>query len=137
MTKKRLRTEIDKGQRFSAKQTSQESAELQPPYFSLRYVQNSHCISNCQLKDKAAFADTIRKLSQLKWVEIKQINRHALGYEKIERKSIKTGIPKHITDDVQFIAFRYSGMKPMIGYRDGVVFHIVWFDDKFSIYSHS
>ena len=137
MTKKRLKVIIDKGLRFSAKPSVQESADLQPPCFSLRHVQNSHCISNCQLRDKAAVADTIRKLSQLTWIEIKQNHRHALGYEKIARTGLKVGIPIHITDDVQFIAFRYSGMKPMIGYRDGVVFHIVWFDDKFSTYSHS
>ena len=137
MSKKGLKASDDKGRRFSARPTTQESPEQQPPYFSLRYVSNRHCISDCQLQDRAAFADTIRKLSQLTWVEIKQRPRHALGYEKISRTSIIAGIPNNIKDDVQFIAFRFSGLKPMVGYRDGAVFHIVWFDDKFSLYSHS
>jgi len=137
MSNKGLKATSDKGRRFSAQTITQESPEQQPPYFSLRYVSNRHCITDCELHDKAAFADTLRKLSQLTWVELKQCRRHALGYEKISRSSISAGIPSHIKEDVQFIAFRYSGKKPMIGYRDGAVFYIIWFDDKFSLYPHS
>lgn len=138
MSKKGLKATKEKGSRFSARTTDQESTEQQPPYFSLRYVSdNKYCISGCELHDKAAFANTLRKLSQLTWVEIKQQPRHALGFEKISRSSINAGIPPHIKEDVQFIAFRFSGKKPMVGYRDGAVFHIVWFDYDFSLYDHS
>ncbi len=137
MGKKGLKAFDNKGQRFSARPTAHESTEQQPPYFSLRYVASQYCISDCQLQDRAAFTDTIRKLSQLTWMEIKQQSRHTLGYEKIPRTSIKAGIPNHIKDDVQFVAFRFSGLKPMVGYRDGAVFHIIWFDNKFTLYRHS
>lgn len=70
MGKKGLKAFDNKGKRFSARPTAQESTEQQPSYFSLRYVASQYCISDCQLQDRAAFTDTIRKLSQLTWMEI-------------------------------------------------------------------
>ncbi|WP_228020365.1 hypothetical protein [Sphaerospermopsis sp. LEGE 08334] len=50
------------------------------------------------------------------WNEIHSQGRHQLGYEKISRNAIKAPIPKFITEDVNFIAFRFSGIKAMVGY---------------------
>jgi len=62
--------------------------------------------------------------------------RHGLGYEKIARTSIRAPIPTDITDDVTFIAFRFYGKAPMVGYREGYIFHILWIDRDFTLYSH-
>jgi len=93
-------------------------------------------LSDCNTEEKAAFADTLHKLSQLPWVQLKQSSRHGVGYEKISREAIQSGIPKHITEDVNFIAFRFHGLKPMVGYRDGNIFHILWLDRAFKLYKH-
>ncbi|MEG4867017.1 MULTISPECIES: hypothetical protein [Microcoleaceae] len=43
-------------------------------------------------------------------------------------------IPSHLQDDVNFIAFRFGGMAPMVGYRDGAVLYIIWLDRDFTLY---
>ncbi|MFC2018725.1 hypothetical protein ACFLU4_02050 [Chloroflexota bacterium] len=107
------------------------------PLFSFHYLQNSYCISKCQKNDKAAFTDAMRVLSSLTWSQIHGSHRHGLGTEKIKRNNIKVGIPGEIPEDTNYFwAIRFSGNKPMIGFRDNDIYHIVWFDRKLSVYNH-
>jgi len=71
------------------------------------------------------------------WGEIIQAPRHGMGFETIARNAIRRPIPNHVTDDVTFIAFRFSGKKPMVGYRTDGMFHIIWFDCSYDLYDHS
>ena len=112
------------------------SSDLSCPVFSLEYLQKGYCVKDCNSKDKADFAVQLRQLSELNWRQLRAADRHGLGYEKISKKSIKPGTPPHITDDVTLIAFRFSGKKPMVGYRDGRTFYVVWLDRDFSLYDH-
>ncbi len=106
------------------------------PTFCLRFVDPQYCITRCDRDDKAAFADKIRRMSLMTWNELIQAPRHGMGFETIARKAITRPVPAHITDDVTFVAFRFSGMKPMVGYRTEEMFHIVWFDCAFDLYDH-
>ena len=133
---KRFKSEQNKG-KFLTKETSEKSPDQLPPIFSLQYLSPQYCVSCCQQQEKAHFADTLRKLSQLTWAELRQANRHKLGCEKISRSSIRVGIPVHIKEDVNFIAFRFDGQKAMIGYKAAHVFYIIWLDRDFSVYNHS
>ncbi len=123
-----------KGERLSAQEITDIPPDQQPPLFSLRYMSKDYSISQCTKDEKAALVDTFYQLSQLTWSQIKASPRHGLGYEKIDRKSIKSSIPVHIKDDVNLIAFRFCGMAPMVGYRDGSVFYIIWLDRDFTLY---
>ena len=109
-----------------------------PPLFSLERLQDGeYCFANLDQEHKAMFAEAIFKRKNLTWNQIKQIDRHGLGTEKIAKSSIKAAIPKFITDDVNhFLAFRFHGKKPMVGYRQKDVFFILWFDHDFSLYNH-
>lgn len=78
----------------------------------------------------------LRLLSSITWQDIRTSSRHKLGYEKISRSSIKTSIPTIVTDDVSLIAFRMSGLAPMVGFRIGDVFRLLWLDPKFKLYDH-
>jgi len=49
---------------------------------------------------------------------------------------MSVAIPASITDDVTIWAIRFAGMNPMVGYKRGDVFHIVWLDHNFSVYEH-
>jgi hypothetical protein len=111
--------------------------EKEPPLFSLRYINKDYSISKCTKDEKSALVDTLHQLSQLTWSQIKASPRHDLGYEKIDRSAIKSSIPSHIKDDVNLIAFRFCGMAPMVGYRDGAIFYIIWLDRDFTLYPHS
>lgn len=70
------------------------------------------------------------------WNEVIQSPRHGMGFETISRSAIRRPVPAHITEDVTFIAFRFSAMKPMVGYRNEEMFHIIWFDCDFTLYDH-
>jgi len=107
------------------------------PHFSLEHVADAYCITRCAKEDRAAFAVQLRKLSQLTWKELRRTPHEGFGCEVIDRNQIRAGIPSNVTEDVdKFLAFRFSGKKPMVGYRDERVFHILWFDRDFSLYDH-
>ncbi|CAD5935351.1 hypothetical protein PCC9214_01564 [Planktothrix tepida] len=110
--------------------------DLEPPVFCLRYLDKTHGLDSCDQDEKAALVSTFYKLSQLSWRELRRAPRHGLGYEIIDRKSFRVTIPKHITEDVNLIAFRFSGLKPMVGYRDEAIFRIIWLDKSFKVYDH-
>lgn len=112
--------------------------DIKPPIFSLERVQNgNYCLSSLDQEHKAAFADAIFRRRNITWNQLKQLDRHGLGTEKIPKRQIKTGIPRFITDDLDhFIVFRFHGRAPMVGYRVGEVFYVLWFDWNFTLYDH-
>ncbi|MEZ9667437.1 hypothetical protein AB4284_07100 [Vibrio breoganii] len=109
-----------------------------PPVFSLERLQSGgFCLQELDQEGKANFADAIFRRKDKMWKEIKQMPKHGLGFEKIAKSSIKAPIPKFITPDVEhFLAFRYHGKKPMVGYRKNDIFYVLWFDNCFSLYNH-
>jgi hypothetical protein len=107
------------------------------PIFSLRYIEKDYCLSLCQREEKAAFADTLHEISQRTWGEIRQIGRkQGGGHEIIARNAMRCSIPRHITEDVNFIAFRFYDRARMVGYKDGALFYIVWLDRSYLLYDH-
>lgn len=112
------------------------STDNQPPIFCLKYIQNDFCISKCERDEKASFADTLYVLSRQTWVQLIQRNRHHGGFEKIPQNQIKAGVPDVITPETNLIAFRFDGLKAMVGFRSGSVFHILWLDRAFVLYKH-
>ncbi len=137
MTKPKLRGPApSSGKHIPAATTRIESPEQQPPVFSLRYLQPGYSLADCNREEKAAFADTLHKLSQMTWAEINVSSRHGRGYERIPRTQIKAPVPPHVTEDVNLLAFRFCGLAPMVGYRDGAIFHVLWLDRAFTLYHH-
>ena len=78
--------------------------------FSLRYIQKNHCYSNCQPSEKQALADAIFKRREMTWKTIAKENRHGLGYEKIERKSLNVTVPSVVPEDASILSFRFFGL---------------------------
>src|ERR1035437_7627196 len=113
--------ELTKGKRFTpgSSVNAREDHGKETPTFCFHYVDPEYCITCCEKEDIVAFAQHLRKFSQMTWNDIIQADRHKLGREKIPRSSIKRSIPKHLTEDVTFIALRFSGLKPMVGYQSG------------------
>ena len=109
-----------------------------PPIFSLEKIQQGkYCLSSLDQEHKAMFSEAIYRRKSTSWNEIKRLDRHGLGTEKISKASIKAAIPKFITEDVDdFLVFRYRGMNPMVGYRQKDVFFVLWFDHDFTLYNH-
>jgi hypothetical protein len=86
--------------------------------FSLRYLRPSHCISNCNTAEKAALVEKIRILTTMSWMAIGMEQKHGLGYEKIPQSQLKVAMPAHLTPEENILALRFSGLKPMLGYKD-------------------
>lgn len=109
-----------------------------PPIFSLEKIQQGkYCLSNLDQEHKAMFSEAIFRRRSTSWNQIKKLDRHGLGTEKIAKSSIKAVIPRFITEDVtDFLVFRYKGMNPMVGYRQRNVFFVLWFDHDFTLYDH-
>lgn len=129
---------LSQGRYLQVADTPDEPPDQSPPLFSLRYLDRGrYGLAACQQREKAAFADTLDRLSQLPWSELRLAPRHGLGYEQLPRHAIRAAVPSHLTEDVQrFIAFRFSGTAPMLGYRVQAIFYILWLDRDFTLYDH-
>lgn len=124
------------GNRIRSHETSDKRPGLECPAFSLRFIVGEYCITRCSNEQAMQFANKLRMLSQLTWQQISNSDPHKLGCEKIHRNAIRRPIPKHVTEDVTLLSFRCFGMAPMIGYRDGGVFYVLWFDPGMEVYKH-
>lgn len=107
------------------------------PAFSLEHIQRNFCLTDCETDEKAAFADALLKRSRMTWQEIIQAPKHGLGVEKIKRQCIRAPVPEIIPEDVDhFLALRFNGKAPMVGYRNQTIFYVLWIDRAFSLYEH-
>ncbi|MDY3124216.1 MAG: hypothetical protein SOW21_07570 [[Actinobacillus] rossii] len=115
-----------------------ENNDKKPPIFSFHQIGKDYCLDSCQLEEKVALIETLHKLSQVTWQELRNSNRHGLGTEKIEHSSIKgCPVPNFIIEqNIPLLAFRFHGKKPMVGYRENQIYHILWLDRDFSLYNH-
>jgi hypothetical protein len=115
-----------------------ENADTMPPIFSFERMESGsgYSVTCCDADNQAAALRRIFLLSKMKWREIQNAPRHGLGTEKIARSALRAPLPKTLTDDVTFLAIRYNGLRPMVGYRDGRIFHIVFLDHTFDVYDH-
>jgi hypothetical protein len=113
-----------------------DNPDQKPPIFSFEHLQNGFCILDCSGDERSQMLDKLRRLSQQSWSQLRQIDRHGLGYEIIDRNSIQAGIPTCVTEDVKLIAFRAIGKAPMVGFRLGRVFNVLWIDRAYTLYDH-
>lgn len=109
-----------------------------PVLFSFeKLVGDKFCYSHLEDEDKKQLLESIVKRRTMLWTEIKKAHKHGLGMEKIYRGNIRGSIPKFITEDMEhFLAFRFSGLKPMVGYREKNIFYILWLDNNYTLYDH-
>jgi len=111
---------------------------FEKPVFSFYHMRNGdYHIDACDKEQKASLALKLSKIGQLTWQELKATPKHGLGYEFIDKDSIRGDSVDHLTDDVKLIAFRFWKKAPVVGYRDSHgIFHILWLDKDFSLYDH-
>ena len=116
---------------------SNRDSSIDYPIFCFKHLDNDYGMSNCDQEEKSALVEQLTRLSSLTWNDIKLAPRHGMGSEKIERSSIRGSIPAFITDDVSFfLAFRFKGLAPFVGHRNGSILHILYIDSKFTLYDH-
>lgn len=141
MAKIKKRKQAAQGGRIKTRDSQAQDIdhEKEPPCFSLKYLCRKYCLSKCPNTEKVRFIDTLHRLSQKPWGELRNAPRHGCGFEKIDRKAINAGIPGHLSEDIDLLAFRYHGKHPMVGYRDPdyrSLFHVLWIDRDMTLYDH-
>ncbi len=137
MARKKIKPqEPNKGKKVTVNESP--NYDSTPSIFSLeKVVGDNYCFSQLNDEDKKQFAESIFKRKNLPWKDIKKIDRHGLGIEKIPKHQIKGTMPQNITEDFEeFLAFRFNGKKPMVGYREKNIFYVLWFDHNFTLYKH-
>lgn len=106
----------------------------EPPKFSLRHVQKSHCINNCTKDERLDFVQAMFRRKDISWKELLNAPHGGIGYEPI-RAGFRVVIPD-VAQKESIISFRFSGKKAMVGFRERDVFYVLWFDTKFDVYKH-
>lgn len=114
--------------------------DIDYPIFDLRYMHKDYSINTkkVQKDDKVRLMSTLYKLSQHSWQALQLAPRHGMGYEKIAKNDINPSIPdcKWISPDTVFFAFRYHGLKSMVGIKKGSTFLILYIDYNYTVYDH-
>lgn len=109
-----------------------------PPVFSFEYMADGggYSVNCCDRDHKAALAARLFRLSRVTWLDIQQAQRHGLGSEKIARTALRAPIPNKVTEDAVILALRYNGLHPMVGFRDGRTFNVLFIDHTMDVYPH-
>ena len=107
------------------------------PIFCFKFLHKDYSLKRCDKSEKVSLIDRLHALSQMTWVQIQSADKHGFGSEKISLDSIKPKLPLTLTEDIKhLIALRFDGLKPMVGYRNNSIFHIIFLDNKFDVYTH-
>lgn len=111
---------------------------MMPPIFSFeKMVDGSgYSVNCCDAEHQSALLKRLFLLSRSNWRDIRESPKHGIGTEKISRKAIKAPIPTSVTQDVTLLALRYKGKNPIVGYRDGRTFYLLYIDKDFTLYNH-
>ena len=114
-------------------------SESLPPRFSFRYLSkdSKYGYESLEKDHKVDLINKIVRLSQYTWAELRHLDRHKLGSEKIDKTSLNINLPEVVTEDTNILAFRFSGMITMLGFRSTWgTFYVIGFDSKFTAYKH-
>lgn len=127
----------DSGKKIGISADKTENIDIKHPVFCLRHLHKKYHLNKCEDKEKIALITRMQKLSQMTWNDIQLADKHGFGTEKIKQSAITgAAIPSHLSKDEVFYALRFDGLKPMVGFIRSFVFHIVYLDRDFSLYSH-
>lgn len=132
----RLAPVVPKGGSRLAPALQPANEDRNPPVFCLHHIQSSHCLSDCDQEEAAAFAHALWKRSKVTWGELRLAHRYGLGAEKIPSSAIRATLPPIANGVDFFLAFRFHAKAPMVGIRVGRIFHVLWLDREFNLYDH-
>lgn len=104
--------------------------------FSLRHMKYKGpcCISKCEKGKKSLILDTLLRLSQFTWKDLRGIGREK-GLEKMPPDRFKVPLPPVVTPEITMLVARYDDDGGRIaGFRVNDTFHIVLAGKK--LYPH-
>jgi hypothetical protein len=113
-----------------------ESSNTKHPVFCFQYMDSDFGTEKCEKNEKVDVLRKLCQLSQQSWLDLLQKLKIQGGFTTIPREQLRRPTPAHVTEDTPIIKVRFKDAKTLVGYRDGVVFHIVWIDRDYSLYNH-
>lgn len=139
MPKNRIKrpTPLTEGNKFIKDPSLIQIEDLDYPVFCFKHLHKSHDTEQCTDIEKKQFIEKLVQLSKMTWIDIQNTQRHGNGTEKINISSLKKTPPPFITEDVKFLlCIRFDGKKPFLFHRNRFIAHIIFIDNKFSVYPH-
>ncbi len=107
------------------------------PVFCFKHLHPDYDLKNCDSDELTALMHQLANLSKLTWQKLTLTQRHGMGSEKIYISQMAANCPDFITEDVDFLlAFRFIGKKPFLVHRNRFICHVLFIDNKFSLYNH-
>ncbi len=96
------------------------------PIFSLKHMryQGAYCISKCERETKSLILDTILRLSQYTWSQLKTFPKNT-AFEQMPYSRFKAPFPPIVTPEVPILVVRYDAGGRFAGYREKDIFHII------------
>ncbi|MDR0510372.1 MAG: hypothetical protein LBH06_04695 [Rikenellaceae bacterium] len=138
--KRRIQTPAPRqGKNVKLAESHNKLPDFTHPVFCFKYLHKDYGLEQCSDQEKKSLIEQIIQISRCDWHKLQLSPRHGIGSEKIEISSLRNGvsIPYDLTEDVNFlIAFRFDGMKPIIGHRNKFIFHVFFIDRDFTLYRH-
>lgn len=132
-----LKPVLNKGSFVALPENEVIKSDIDYPIFCFKHLHRDYGVDMCTKDEKAALISKMATLSQLTWSQIQLAGKHGLGAEKIKRNAIKASIPSFITEDVDdLFAIRFKGKAPIVGHKSGSIFHVIYIDRTFTLYSH-
>lgn len=114
------------------------SGEQRCPAFGFYATAPRYGIAEASPGDLLDFFEAMRKRSAMTWAQLHSNHHTKLGIEPIPHSAIRVTLPAHVTADktIYSLRARSASLQRIIGYRDGNVFVVVWFDCDGSVYDH-
>lgn len=118
--------------------TPKQSILNKPVRFNLAYIHDKYFFSdNCDPQYKLDFVNKLQKFHKMNWGQVFMADKHKMGKELLPKNSISLSPPKGFETIEEYMVLRYSGLLPMVGYKDEDVFCIFWLEDGFNkLYDH-
>jgi len=114
-------------------------AEVGPQYpvLCLRHAHPRFGVEQLNDKQRSELLLKWSKRVQHSWTELQTHGKHGLGYEMIPASMIKPQCPHETLAQDKYLVFRHQGNLPMIGFKAGTVFHVLWIEAEYNaVYEH-
>jgi hypothetical protein len=111
--------------------------KIDHPVFCFKHLHEDYHLRECDNQEKKCLIERIVLLSSCTWNKLQLAPRHGIGSEKIAKNAIRASIPHPFDEDYgDPLAFRFDGMKTIVGFRKGFLFHVIYIDRNFTLYAH-
>ncbi len=109
------------------------------PLFCFQYLRDGFGIEDLSNDQQAKLALGLGTIARYSWQECTLAPKHSkIGTEVLDIKWIKRPRVLEFPEVSKYLVFRYTGANhPVIGVRDGNVFHALWIEREFGdVYDH-